>query len=247
MFIRQASLIALLALLPLCDTYGQTRLDIAAIAKEVEILKTEGRSMTMVMWMPEEYWRAAIQSSGGLSAKGTEEFLAAMRPYTMVAVLAADVGAVGAFTYSAPEELRKSVRLEDSTGASYSPIDPQTLNASMKNLLQAIRPMLTNAMGPMGANMELLLFPATNKAGQRIADATKDGFFIVTLNGVAFRYHLPLGSILPPVVDAHSGEVFPGNYHFNPYSGDKLIAAPVPAAAPAAVPAGAAGPETSQP
>ena len=61
------------------------------------------------------------------------------------------------------------------------------------------------------------------------------------LNGLPFRYHLPLGSILPAVVDAHSGESFPGNYHFNPFTGDKLVPAPVP------VPAAVAGPAASGP
>ena len=241
MSIRQVSLIALLALLPLSSSYGETRLDMAAIVKEVEILKNVDSAMTMVMWMPEEYWRAAIQSTGKLTDKGADEFLKAMRPYTMFAVLAADTGAMGAFTYSSPDQLRKNIKLEDSAGAFYEPLDPQTLNGSMKNLLQLLRPILTNAMGPMGTNMEIVLFPATTKAGTRIADATRDGYFIVHLNGLPFRYHLPLGSILPAVVDAHSGESFPGNYHFNPFTGDKLVPAPVPVPATVAAPA-ASGP-----
>jgi len=240
MSIRHASLVALLALLPVCQSYAETRLDMAAIVKEVEILKNVDSAMTMVMWMPEEYWRAAIQSTGKLSDKGADEFLKAMRPYTMFAVLAADTGAMGSFTYASPDQMRKNIRLEDSAGAFYEPLDPQTLNASMKNLLQLLRPILTNAMGPMGANMEIILFPATTKAGVRIADATKDGYFVVHLNDLPFRYHLPLGSILPPAVDAHSGETFPGNYHFNPFTGDKLAPTPVPAPAPTA--AGASQP-----
>ena len=191
MSIRQASLIALLALLPLSSSYGETRLDMAAIVKEVEILKNVDSTMTMVMWMPEEYWRAAIQSTGKLTDKGADEFLKAMRPYTMFAVLAADTGPMGAFTYSSPDQLRKNIKLEDSAGAFYEPLDPQTLNGSMKNLLQLLRPILTNAMGPMGTNMEIVLFPATTKAGTRIADATHDGYFIVHLNGLPFRSTCP--------------------------------------------------------
>lgn len=232
MSIRPPLLVALLALLPVSRLQAQAQAhpDMAAIIKEVEILRNTGTGMTMAMWFPEEYWRAATQASGRLTEKGAEELLAALRPYTMVAVLAADTGAAGTFTFSSPEELRKNTRLEDSAGTLYEPMDPQAATAAMKNLLQVMRPVLTNAMGPMGANMEILLFPATNKAGARLADATKDGFFIVHVNDLVFRYHLPLGSILPPVIDPRSGDAFPGNYHFNPYTGDKLA----PAAAPAA-------------
>ncbi len=173
--IRQILTITLLALLPIGQSSADTRLDMAAIVKEVEILKNVDDTMTLVMSMPEEYWRAAIQSSGSLTDKGADEFLKALAPYTMVAVLAAKTGAAGAFTFAPAAELRRNTRLEDRAGSVYEPLDPQIANASVKNLLQLIRPILTNAMGPMGTNMEIMHFPATNTEGVRIADATKDG------------------------------------------------------------------------
>ena len=56
------------------------------------------------------------------------------------------------------------------------------------------------------------------------------------------RYRLPLGSLFPPAVDPKTGESFPGNYHFNPFTGDKLTpsapdaASPHPDAPPAPAP-----------
>lgn len=49
------------------------------------------------------------------------------------------------------------------------------------------------------------------------------------VNDQALRYHLPLGSVLPAVVDPRTGDSFPGNYHFNPFTGEKLTPAPAPA------------------
>jgi hypothetical protein len=40
------------------------------------------------------------------------------------------------------------------------------------------------------------------------------------------RYRLPIGSILPPALDPKTGESFPGSYHFNPYTGGKLVPRP---------------------
>ncbi len=231
MFIRHAILIVLVSTLSF-GAHAETRLDMATIVKEVEILKNVDGGMTLVMWMPEEYWRAAVQATGRLSDKGADEFLTVMRPYTMVAVLAAETGIAGSFTYAPSEVLRRSTRLEDSAGTFYEPLDPQSVNPGMKNLLQLLKPVLTNAMGPMGANLDIMLFPATNKAGARIADATQEGSFTVHINDLSFRYHLPLGSLLPPAVDPRSGDTFPGNYHFNPFTGEKLAPAPA-AAAPA--------------
>ena len=36
----------------------------------------------------------------------------------------------------------------------------------------------------------------------------------------------PLGSLLKPRIDPVSGESFPGNYGYNPYTGVKLDAGP---------------------
>jgi len=65
-----------------------------------------------------------------------------------------------------------------------------------------------------------------DKVGQPIADPKRDGSLTVHLNDIALRYRLPLGSVLPPSLDLKTGESFPGNYHFNPYTGGKLVPRP---------------------
>jgi hypothetical protein len=81
-------------------------------------------------------------------------------------------------------------------------------------------------MGAMGQHLEILVFPSVDKAGHPIADPKSDGSLTVHLGNIALHYRLPLGSILPPSVDPKTGESFPGNYHFNPYTGDKLVERP---------------------
>jgi len=61
-----------------------------------------------------------------------------------------------------------------------------------------------------------------NKDGQ-ILDAKKEGSFTLTCYGREFSWRLPLGSLLPPKFDPETGESFPGNYHFNPFSGRELV------------------------
>jgi len=223
---RPTWLITLLALLPLSGACAEPPLDFTAILKDVQMLRKVDNHLTLVLWMPEQYWKASLQSNDRLTDKAKAEFLEAMRPYTMVAVVDANVGFGGAFTFSSSDTVREIVKIEDSAGNLYAPLDPQTVGGSMKNLLQAMRPILANAMGALGSNLEFMLFPADSKSGGRIAEPTREGFFTVHVSDLRFRYRLPLGSLLPPMVDTRTGDTFPGNYHFDPFTGGRLTPAP---------------------
>jgi hypothetical protein len=222
---RPTWLITLLALLPLSGACAEPPLDFTAILKDVEMLRKVDNHLTLVLWMPEQYWKASLQSNDRLTDKAKAEFVEALRPYTMVAVVDADVGFGGAFTFSSLDTVREIVKIEDSAGNTYAPLDPQTVSGSIKNLLQAMKPILANAMGSLGSNLEIMLFPADGRNGP-IADPIREGFFTVRVSDLRFRYRLPLGSLLPPMVDTRTGDTFPGNYHFNPFTGAKLAPAP---------------------
>jgi hypothetical protein len=94
-----------------------------------------------------------------------------------------------------------------------------------------MRPMFANMLGSLRVHLAFIVFPGTDKAGHRTVDPSKEETFVVHVGSVAARYRLPLGSLLPPMIDEKSGESFPGNYHFNPFTGNRL--SPAPAKAPA--------------
>jgi hypothetical protein len=122
--------------------------------------------------------------------------------------------------------LANEVTIEDSHGAKYSPLPLDSVAEDIRNLIQVMRPLLSNMMGAMGQHMEFLVFASKDKAGNLIADPMRDGSLTVHLADVALRYRLPLGSVLPPSLDPKTAESFPGSYRFNPYTGDKLVQRP---------------------
>ena len=227
MSFRQTLGILMAAFLPLTGWCAEPQTDYMALVKDIQMMSKVGERLTIVMWMPEQYWEASLGSNPRLTQVGKEEFLDAVRPYTIVAVVDAKVGITGALSFS--ETLAADVKLEDDAGNVYEPIDPQAQSGDIKNMLQTLKPVFANAMGPFGAHLEVLVFPANRKDGKRIADPIKDGFLVVRVADQRFRYRLPLGSLLPAMIDKRTGETFPGNYHFNPYTGDKLGLAPAAA------------------
>jgi hypothetical protein len=81
---------------------------------------------------------------------------------------------------------------------------------------------MASMVGQLGENLEFVVFPAT--AAGKAVDAAKPGSFTVKLYDQSTTWRLPLGSLLPKRSDRKTGEQFPGNYNFNPYTGDKLAA-----------------------
>jgi hypothetical protein len=199
--------------------------DYAALTRDLTLTRNVDGRLTMTMWMPEEFWRASFKNGGGLTDQGIAQYIAVIHPYTLVAVLDAQRG-ITAFRYTDMDTIVSEVTIEDAHGTTYSPLPLDSVAEDMKNLIQIMRPLLSNMMGAVGQHMEILVFPSMDKAGQLIADPKKEGSLTVHLGDIALRYRLPLGSILPPSLDPKTGESFPGSYHFNPYTGSKLVQRP---------------------
>lgn len=214
-----AVMIALAAYVPAKAADGP---DYGALIRDLTKMEKTSDRMTVVMWMPEEFWKLALSANGRLSQKGISDTLDLVRPYTLIAVLDGQSTAFGGYSYTDDQTLITSVRLEDSRGALYQPLDPDHVSGGIRNLLGAMRPVMANMMGAMGQHMVFLAFPGTDKAGKPIADETGTGSLTVRVGDVALRYQLPLPSLLPASLDPKTGESFPGTYRFNPYTGDKL-------------------------
>ena len=199
--------------------------DQSALFRDLTLTRNADNRITMAMWLPDEFWRAVLKASGRMTDKGVDDFVAVVRPYTLVAVLDAQRG-ITAYRYADMDALQGEATIEDMRGATYSPLAADSVAEEVRNLIQTMRPLLANMMGAMGQHMEFLIFPSTDKTGHRIADPKSDGSLTIHLSDVALRYRLPLGSILPATLDPKTGESFPGNYHFNPYTGGKLVQRP---------------------
>jgi hypothetical protein len=85
-----------------------------------------------------------------------------------------------------------------------------------------MKPVLANLVGQIGSGFELLAFEGRTADGKRIVDPVSEQRFSIQVGAHAFDWRLPLGSLLPPMHDPMTGEVFPGNYRFSPYTGTAL-------------------------
>lgn len=198
--------------------------DLTGLVRDLEsVVRSEDR-FTLILWLPTEYWRVCLE--GKITPKEAEKFVKEIDAYVVVAVVDGAPGIAGSVTFSEPELVSNTVTIEDTRGTLLSPLPDAEMSAGVRNLTQMMRPMLGNMMGAMGSHLAVVVFPGKEKGGRRTVEPTKDGSFTVHVGSVTVRYRLPLGSLLPPAFDQKTGESFPGNYQFNPYTGTKLAPAP---------------------
>jgi hypothetical protein len=201
------------------------KLDLQAFVRETQKSSQVPGEVTLVWWLPEQFWRASlqVQQERTLTAQQADEFLKTLRPYLMIAVLDGRMGSFGSATFKTEDEIRAGVTVKDAKGGVYMPLKDAQITPEVKILVGVMKPLVANLIGAMGQNMHFLLFPAESSDGQPIADAKSDRAFSVLIGQKEFAYRLPLASVLPPRYDSATGERFPGNYVYNPFTGAKLI------------------------
>jgi len=202
------------------QAHAQERIDLRALVRETQITSESPNELTMVWWLPEQFWQASLRDR--LPANQVDEVLKVVRRYTMIAVVDGRIGPLGGMSFIPEETVRTNVTLKDAAGVNYPPLGESSLDPDMKNLVQAMKPIVANMLGAIGQNTHFVVFPSKSADGRPVADAASKGTLWVIVGGKEFRYRLPLGSLLPPKYDPGTGERFPGNYDFNPFTGTKL-------------------------
>jgi len=199
-----------------------TKIDLNALIQETQKMSQNVDEMTLIWWIPEEYWQASFAQDPTITDAQAEEFIKVLRPYVVIVAIDGKIGPFGGVTYKSEATVRNNIKLV-SKGVSYRPLSDEKVNADTQNLISSMKPALANMLGPMGRNMHFFLFPAKDKKGQNIAEATKEGSFTVKLGLNEFKWRLPLGSLLPPKTCPVDGEQMSGAWKFCPWHGVRLI------------------------
>ena len=218
-----------------------TAVEVQKIIAETQRASQEGNEMTLVMWLPNGYWEAALDGAGKADPKRRKQFLDALKPYLLLAVVKGTIGLGGTLEARSKAELLSNSKLVID-GRALEPVAPEAVSPAAQSILGMLKPMLVGMMGSMGQGIELLVYPAM-QGDHLLIDEHERGGFTYTLYEHTYTWRLPLASFLPVRVDAKTGEEFPGTYDFNPYTGDRLPrpesaaagsrrAAPVESAAP---------------
>lgn len=199
-------------------------LDFPALIRETQQSANEAGYAGLVWWIPTEYWEISAERAGFREDKAKSRY-AALRKYTVVAVAVGKIG-VGNINWTSEPDLRENIRLKDSDGNVYFPV--QKLSGDAEGLETVIKPVFANILGPMGQNIQMFFFSATNKMAKPIADPFAPGGFSVILSKVlngkekTFEWKLPLTSLSPAKYCPVGKERVQANWKYCPWHGVKL-------------------------
>lgn len=181
---------------------------------------TVNGNLTMVWWMPQQFWEESMNANPSLPAAARQQVLSVLADYTIIAMMRATPDLTGLGDIQPKEELLKNTRVEFN-GKLVEPVAPELIAPAAQLLLAQLKPAMAGLAGQVGQGLEFVVYPAKTE-GKPLIDAGQTGSLQVTLYEQVFKWRLPLGSLLPVRIDKKTGEEFPGNYLYNPYTGDKL-------------------------
>ncbi|HKX33652.1 MAG TPA: hypothetical protein VJ302_38590 [Blastocatellia bacterium] len=193
-----ASAILWLLIAPGTSFAQKKKVNLDTLIAETQKSSPQSERLALVWWIPEEYWRASLAETPSVTLAQIDQFVAALRPYTIFIVVDGQIMEAGRVAYTSEEEIRKSIRLTDREGVNYGPLNDEAVDAGTKALLTTMKPILANILGPLGQNTYFVLFPGRNRAGKAIAEAAREGAFSLKLAEAEYKWKLPLASLPPP-------------------------------------------------
>lgn len=224
---------AILALLPVCGvaaTKDMKDVDLDALIRETERLARGTDELTLVWWIPEEFWSAGLAQDPTMAFATeiekkalNEVLLRRIHEYTMIVVRDGTLDAFGEATFRPEHAIREDIRIIDLQGRTYAPLPAGEIDADIKDLIQSLELSVAELAGHMGENTHILLFPCKTETGARMAEATETGQLKIILGDREFRWRLPLDSVLLGRVCNGCMEECKGSWKFCPWCGRELV------------------------
>jgi len=205
--------------------WGQAA-DMQKFIQETQRVEQGEKTFRLVWWIPTEYWKESFRELPGVTEDQKREFYEAVGDYIVLSVIDAKTTAFGSLIPTPKEGIVSMLSLTIGQGKVMKPLSDSEVSSNARNLFAMMKPVLSSMLGQFGQGMEFICFRNINPEGKKLLDPLGNGSFSVSLGNSAYRWRLPLGSLLSPKYDPQTGEEFPGNYIYNPFTGSMLGTAP---------------------
>ena len=204
--------------------------DVDAITKDTQVSpKGAGdEHVSFVWWVPYEFWQSILARDTSTSERDKKATLDALAGNSLIAVVQSDISAVGAFRFYSKEEVEKNMKVSFSdAGRNKKTLRPvQVVDPDLEVVLGVFKPLLSAAMGNLGANMHFYVFNDQGEAGERLLDPYRKGIIRVELlkkseELMTADIELPLNSLFVPR-KCPNGKEAHVSWNYCPWSGTRL-------------------------
>lgn len=214
------------ALLALCAGTALATRSIAPPALDDETTQThqEDTHVAMAIWVPTEVFRKS--AGDGLDPADVKKFVDALKGYAIIGLV--DVNITVPEGNVVPVDaagMRASARLRFGDGAPRATLKEKDLPPMAAAAAQVFKKMMAGMTGKLGDSMDFVVFKDADEHGDSLADPHGSGVMTLTFDKETFIWNLPLVSVRPLRIDRATGDTFPGDYDFSPFTGNKLAVA----------------------
>ncbi|HRJ73422.1 MAG TPA: hypothetical protein PLS03_14450 [Terrimicrobiaceae bacterium] len=195
-------------------------IDFAKLSQETAQSHRDSKEFVFVWWIPTAILEVAMKAGLRSSEAERNKILKLVDGYTIFAVAHFRFGTHGEVAVMSREDLMETSVFRVGNQV-VPPEDEALMPYTVFQAINLLRPLTSQLVGGVDQGYHFIVYP-NRKAGKPMISPDQAGRFEYSVGGRDFRWKLPLGSVLPPMVDPITGEVFPGNYRYNPFTGGEL-------------------------
>lgn len=207
----------------MCSISYAENVDLQQFVQETQKMSQDQKSFRLFWWIPTEYWEESFRNEPDMTQAQKESFYNAVDDYIVMVVIDAKTTEFGSIIPVSEDEIVAKLSLSIGKEKHLRPLTDSEVTSDTKNLFSIMKPLMANMLGQFGQGMVFVCFQGKDGNGKRLVDPRGSQSFSISYSGDTLKWRLPLGSLLPAKLDKITGEEFPGNYMYNPFTGNKLI------------------------
>lgn len=196
------------------------------LVADTQILRTDASGLAQAWWVPIEFWQVSL---GRINPQLAQQVESVLGDYSIIAVVQADVSALGGFVFYSRDELqqRLSVSWQPEAGAERQLQRVENPNMATRNLVQQLTPLLSRSMGEMGRNLQFFVLSDRDETGARVVSPYAPGALRIRLDAseaqpaTTMNLDLPLNALYKPRYCAN-GKPAHITWKFCPWDGAPL-------------------------
>jgi len=192
------------------------------LLEEIQKLKQTDKNLTLVWWIPTEYWRIAVQDKNITESKHMEYLENLLNDYTIVAAGDYSLDSNDGVVEFKVNSVTNNVTFYGLNGDVISPLEDSEINGQLLTLVNnTLKPLFIQMLGKMGSGLEFFIYN-NRKNGTRIINPNQSGSFKIDVKGEVFKWDLPLVSLMKEKVCPVDQAQMQGNWMYCPFHGSKL-------------------------
>lgn len=183
---------------------------------------------SVVWWIPQEFWEATHARETSVSDVDKAALEGALKGVTLLGVVQADVSSASEFKFYSKEDVVKNIFVSytDAAEKTQRVTVVEDIGPDLQVILDAMKPVLAQALGNMGENFHFFVLKDSNPDGGRLVNPLKSGVLNVKLeelsgNVINAKINLPLDSLFVPR-KCPNGKDAHVTWGYCPWSGEKL-------------------------